>query len=416
MKLSSSKKERTSVSIPPSGKLKLILLVFAFILVAVTLWYTHGIVQQLTQREKVIADLYARSLEFIINSKNTEGEFNFVFNELIKTIDFPLILTTSDDEPIAPYHRNIRNIKLDTTLSDEQQRLYLKKLIRQYDQYNQPLNVTYQDTIILSRLHFGESELITILRWLPYIEMFAVGVFILIGYISFSYVRKSEQSNIWVGMARETAHQLGTPISGLLGWIEMLKEQALENSHISETIKEMENDLRRLQKIAGRFSKIGAKPDLQEENVCDVVQSVIAYFERRIPQLKRFQQSTDAIQFRIDAPSIVRAPINRELFEWVIENITKNALDAIETAPGVIEFSIREDSSYVIIDISDTGRGIDSRYRKYIFKPGFSTKRRGWGLGLSLAKRIVETYHHGKLMLSESKNGFSTTFRIKLLK
>lgn len=409
-------KPGATTSIPSSGKLKIVLLVFAFLIAGIILWYTHGLVQHLTKKEREVADLYVRSYEYMINSKSADGEFSFIFTEILKTIDFPMILTTAEMEPVEPYPMNIRNVPLDTTLPKEKQYEYLKQLIAEFDADHPPLKVAYQDTIVLSYVHYGESAIVTQLRWLPYIELGIAAIFILIGYISFSYVKRSEQSNIWVGMARETAHQLGTPITGLLGWIELLKEQSRDHERMYNTILEMENDLQRLQKIAGRFSKIGAKPDLREENVTDCIRSVLAYFEHRIPQLKRFAEGGSQLRLILNAPEVVPAPLNRELFEWVIENLTKNALDAIESSPGRIQFTVYEEKKYIIIDVSDTGKGIEAKYRRYIFKPGFSTKRRGWGLGLSLAKRIVETYHRGELLLRDSEPGFSTTFRIKLRK
>ncbi|HOV98845.1 MAG TPA: HAMP domain-containing sensor histidine kinase [Bacteroidota bacterium] len=416
MKNSAATKPGTVVTIPPSGKLKIVLLVLAFIIVGTLLWYTHQLVQQLSQKEHEVADLYARSLEYIINGKSNDGEYSFIFTEVLKTIDFPLILTDPAHEPLEPYSSNTRNIQLDPALSKEQQHAYLKNLLKEFDAIHPPLKVAYQDTIVLSYVHFGESSIVTTLRWLPYIELGVAAIFLLIAYISFSYVKRSEQSNIWVGMARETAHQLGTPISGLLGWLDVLKEQASDNPAIVSTLSEMENDIQRLQKIAGRFSKIGAKSELQREDVCEIIHTVITYFERRIPHLKRFEDETQGIQLQFDGASSAFALINGDLFEWVIENLTKNALDAIETAPGIIRFTVSEERHFVVIDISDTGKGIEPKHRKDVFKPGFSTKRRGWGLGLSLAKRIVETYHHGKLTLRENAPGFSTTFRIKLHK
>ena len=240
--------------------------------------------------------------------------------------------------------------------------------------------------------------------------MAVVALFIFIGYVSFSYVKRNEQSNIWVGMARETAHQLGTPISSMLGWVELLKEQAQADRKTTETLLDMENDLHRLQKIADRFSKIGSKPDLREENLTEVVEKVTKYFERRIPQTGK------KVSLVIDSPLPVYARINRELFEWVVENLTKNALDAIETGVGTISYSLAEQDPYIFVDISDTGKGIDHKHRSEVFRPGFSTKRRGWGLGLSLSRRIIESYHRGRLMLKDSKHGFKTTFRIRLNK
>jgi signal transduction histidine kinase len=211
-------------------------------------------------------------------------------------------------------------------------------------------------------------------------------------------------------MARETAHQLGTPISSMMGWIELLKDQSSNDLKSRETLRDMENDLHRLQKIAGRFSKIGSKPDLNDEDLVEVIANVVEYFKRRIPQTGK------KVHLVIESTSPVHARINRELFEWVVENLTKNALDAIDTDVGTIAYSISESDNYTFVDVSDTGKGIDLKYRNDVFRPGFSTKRRGWGLGLSLSKRIVESYHRGKLFLKESKPGYKTTFRIKVNK
>lgn len=392
---------------PVSGKLKVLLLIFAFLIVGGTLLYTHEIVQQLQAKEREVANLYAKSLGFIANAKAGEGDYSFVFNEIILAIDFPIIETDSTNTEIKAY----RNLGVDSSkFSGEELQQYFLEKIAEMDELHEPVKVAFQDTIILSYVHYGESPLITKLRWLPFVELSIVALFILIGYISFSYVKRSEQSNIWVGMARETAHQLGTPISSMMGWVELLKEQAGRDAKRLETINDMQNDLLRLQKIADRFSKIGSKPDLHEENLTDVIEKVIKYFERRIPHTGK------KVALSIQNGSQVKAKINRELFEWVVENLTKNALDAIENGVGKISFSIHEKGSQVFIDVADTGKGIDLKHRNEVFRPGFSTKKRGWGLGLSLSKRIIETYHRGRLFVKESRPGFGTTFRIKLKK
>ncbi len=395
-------------SLPLSSRLKIFLLVFAFTIIAGTLWYTHNLVQALSHKEREVADLYAKSFEYIANGMAGEGEYNFLFTEIINTIDFPIVMTDRNNEPTYPYYASIKNISLDSTLTRAQQHQFLIDLVREMDAAHAPIKVAYQDTIILSYLHYGESSLITQLRRLPYIELAIVALFILIGYISFSYVKRSEQSNIWVGMARETAHQLGTPISSMLGWVELLKEQSIEDTKATDTLLDMENDLHRLQKIADRFSKIGSKPDLHEENISEVISKVIEYFQRRIPQTGK------KVHLVFDSPEPVQTRINRELFEWVIENLTKNALDAIENGEGTIAYSVSRQGTQVFVDVSDTGKGIDLKYRTDVFRPGFSTKKRGWGLGLSLAKRIIESHHDGKLFLKDSRPGFKTTFRIKL--
>jgi signal transduction histidine kinase len=410
MKTASLIKSAATGSIPLSSKLKIFLLVLAFAIIAATLWYTHDLVQTLSKKEKEVADLYAKSFEYIANGKVGDGDYNFLFTEIINAIDFPVVMTDRNYEPTYPYSSSIKNIYLDSTQSREEQHQYLKDLVAEMDHSRPPIKVAYQDTIILSYLHYGESTLIIQLRWLPYIELAVAALFILIGYISFSYVKRSEQSNIWVGMARETAHQLGTPISSMLGWVELLKEQSVGDTKTMETLLDMETDLFRLQKIAGRFSKIGSKPDLHEENLAEVIRKVTEYFQRRIPQTGK------KVHLLIESPESVRTRINRELFEWVIENLTKNALDAIENGEGTIAYSISKHSNHAFIDVSDTGKGIDLKHRNDVFRPGFSTKKRGWGLGLSLAKRIIESHHGGKLFLKESKPGYKTTFRIKLNK
>jgi signal transduction histidine kinase len=272
------------------------------------------------------------------------------------------------------------------------------------------LKITTQDSIV-QHLHYGESLLITRLRWLPYIEIGVAGMFVLVGYIGFSYIKRNEQSNIWVGMAKETAHQLGTPLSSLLGWIEMMKEYAVENPKQLSTIADMEHDLHRLQKVTERFSKIGSKPSLKEENLREVIESVITYYRQRLPS--RFAQGRN-IEISIDTEANPAARINRELFEWVIENLIKNAIDAMEGSQGSITFSIARRGTSIFLDVRDTGKGIDLKSKQDIFRPGYSTKQRGWGLGLSLSKRIIETYHKGKIFVKESKPGKGTTFRIRL--
>lgn len=392
------------------AKVKIVLLALAFLIAGGTLWFTHNLVQALQQKDRQIADTYVKSLQYLANAPAGVGDFSFIQGEIITIIDFPMIATDVSNEPLRPYRINTKNIELDTLLPLQTQDRYLKNLLVQMDKIHPPIKVTYQDTIILNYLHYGESPLIVRLRWLPYVEISLVALFIFIGYISFSYAKRSEQSGIWVGMARETAHQLGTPISSMLGWIELLKEQSADDPKAEETLRDMENDLHRLQKIADRFSKIGSKPDLHTEDLVEVITKVTEYYKRRIPQTGK------RIQLTLEHNGVVTAKINRELFEWVIENLTKNGLDAIETGEGKITYTISDRGHYVFVDVADTGKGIDPKNKKDVFRPGFSTKQRGWGLGLSLSRRIVESYHKGKLLLKESRPGVGTTFRIKLRK
>lgn len=392
-----------------SGNIKIFLLIIACAIVIGTLLYTQRVVEKLQNREREVADLYAKSLEYIANEKSSGSDYSFIFNEIIRAIDFPIILTDPSNNPLVPYSKTARNVLLDTTLSRADQERILRALIAKMDATYSPIKVTFQDTV-LSYVHYDESYLITQLRWLPYIEIGIAGLFILLGYIGFSHIKRSEQSNIWVGLAKETAHQLGTPLSSMMGWVELMKMHSSGNPKLEATASEMEQDLKRLNKIVARFSKIGSKPDLREENLNDVISGVIKYFEKRIPQTGKY------ISLSLDASKVHTAKINRELFEWVLENLVKNALDAIEDGAGIISFAISEREKALYIDVSDTGKGIEPKRRKDIFRPGYSTKQRGWGLGLSLSKRIIENYHSGKLSLKESILRKGTTFRIKLQK
>lgn len=403
--------------IPRSANIKIILLAGAIVIVIATLLYTQSIVRQLLERERDVASLHAKSIEFIASRAATDqADYSFIFNEVIRSIDFPMVLTDARNEPLPDYRLTVRNVDLDTTRSLDEQKAFIERVVRELDAQNQPikvvLKVTEADSIV-QHLHYGESVLITRLRWLPYIEIGVAGMFILIGYIGFSHIKRSEQSNIWVGMAKETAHQLGTPLSSLMGWIEMMKDNAADQPKQLSTIVDMEQDLLRLHKITERFSKIGSKPSLKPENLDEVISSVINYFRQRLPS--RFGQGRH-VDIRIEPHESVSANINRELFEWVIENLIKNALDAMEDGTGTISFAMSSKGGAIYIDVKDTGKGIDMKNRQDIFRPGYSTKKRGWGLGLSLSRRIIESYHRGKLFVKESRLGKGTTFRIKLVK
>jgi two-component sensor histidine kinase len=404
---------------PRSANIKIVLIALAVLIVVGILIYTRHIVKQLVDRERGIADLYAKSVEFIASPNrpadrlNDQLDYSFIFEEVIRSIDFPMVLSDPHNHPFPPYQMSARNIEFDSTLPPDKQREFFQSVIDELDRQNPPIKVAVQESIIVNYVHYGESGLVTKLRWLPYIEFVVGGMFIIMGYIGFSYIKRSEQSNIWVGMAKETAHQLGTPLSSLMGWIEMMKGYASDNPKQLTTIREMENDLQRLQQVTERFSKIGSKPSLKEEDLHEVIESIIAYFKKRLPS--RFGEKAN-IDIGIETDEHVRANINRELFGWVIENLIRNALDAMEDGRGSITFSISSKGGAITVDVRDTGKGIDMKQRQDIFRPGYSTKQRGWGLGLSLSKRIIETYHKGKLAVKESKLGKGTTFRIKLAK
>jgi signal transduction histidine kinase len=392
---------------PASNNFKIFLLIAASILVAAMLWFSREVTEELLDKQREVVGLYARSLEYIATAQSESSDFTFVFNEVIRTLDFPIILTDPQNIPIYWKNLLVDSLELSQMPVEESDRFFAGALKEMDSQYT-PIRIALNDTIVLNYVHYGESTLIRQLRWLPFVELGLAALFVFIGYIGFSYIKKSEQSNIWVGMSKETAHQLGTPISSIMGWMDIMRNDASTSPALQETLREMENDIHRLNKVTARFSKIGATPDLKKENLTEVVRAVIAYMSKRLPKSGRM------IDMVIQTPGDFYAPINRELFEWVIENLTKNALDAMDGPAGRISFAFSTAGDKVLLDVTDTGKGIDQKLYKEVFRPGYTTKKRGWGLGLSLSKRIIEDYHKGKLFVKESAPGSGTTFRIRL--
>jgi len=384
---------------------KAVLVLIAFLLSSGTVVYTSLLVRKLEARQKLVAETWAAGLQHLASSDPETADLTFIFDEIVTSIDFPVIVSDSRNQPISGFYRNI---EFPETLPDSQQISFLKTLIREYDRERDPILVTLSDTLILQKIHYGNSSLIEQLRWFPYIQIALVGLFILFGYMAFSIIRRQEQSSVWVGMSKETAHQLGTPLSGLLAWIEILKDQETSAEKL-KTISDMEQDIQRLMVVTDRFSKIGAKPVLTTEEIVPVLREMTVYLERRLLNTKNRQSDIDLI-----SAGSPRVRINAVLFGWVIENLIKNALDACFQVDPRLRIVVSETPKLVILDISDNGKGLSRKLQKEIFRPGFTTKQRGWGMGLSLAKRIVEDYHGGKIYVLESEEGKGTTFRIEL--
>ncbi|HPE40567.1 MAG TPA: HAMP domain-containing sensor histidine kinase [Bacteroidales bacterium] len=319
---------------------------------------------------------------------------SFFQEVVINEASTPVIITDFSKNNIIAFGH------IDTTqLQSEQDWI---NLIHEMEDENRPIKIELpqQGTCYVM---YKESTVLTRLRYFPYIQFFFIFVFIIIAYIVFSFARKSEQDRVWVGMSKETAHQLGTPISSLLAWYEILKEQNVD----SQILKEIKKDLNRLETIAQRFSKIGSIAELEEEDVIKVIHEFVSYLQTRL-------SSKVEIKITSNTESLI-IPLNRYLFEWVIENICKNSVDSMD-GNGVIIIDVNEEVSRVNIDITDTGKGIPPQRFKQIFKPGFTSKKRGWGLGLTLAKRIIETYHKGKIFVKSSTLERGTTMRIQLKK
>lgn len=388
------------------GNLKGLLFLFGIVLIISGILYTQQLVNVLKEKSTEYLRFKIKIFEQSINNPDADTDFSFLFNNVIQEADYPIIYTDDKGQP-----QNWRNIspsidnKTPQELSPDDS-LYLIDIFEQISSENEPIPIKSGD-FILGYYYYGYSPVIYELRMLPYIAIISGAIFILFGYIGFSYIKRSEQRYIWVGMAKETAHQLGTPLSSLSGWLELLSI----NPEIREkAVKEMENDIERLKKVANRFSKIGSVPELKRSELSTEINRVVGYFNRRLPNMQK------KISIKTDIAKGLMANINEDLFEWVLENLIKNSIDAIGDKKGEIEITGRyaNDKKGVYIDISDNGKGITSKEKKNIFRPGYSSKKRGWGLGLSLARRIIEEYHNGKLFLKESKPFQKTVFRIFL--
>lgn len=395
---------------PASTNIKILLLILATLIAGGTLYYTQNLVQKLQEKERQIVELYAKGIEYLVNTNSPDVDITFLFENIIKPIDFPIILTDKDNRINIQNKTDIRNIKIDSTLTKDEQEYFLNEKLILMDKIHDPILVTYADTIVLQKLHYGDSDLIEQLKFYPYLQIIIASLFIIIGYFGFSNIKRSEQSNIWVGMAKETAHQFGTPLSSLMGWLEMLKLDFNNPDKVNDIAEEITNDIEKLNKITFRFSKIGSKPEIKENNVYELIKKVADYFQRRLPQ------TGNSVELNVLGDQSTVAKLNAELFEWVIENLIKNSLDAVDKNDGRIEIIVFNNKKSVDIEISDNGKGIDLKRRKDVFRPGYSTKKRGWGLGLSLSKRIIEGYHGGKIFVKNSAQGSGTTFKIILSK
>ncbi|MFZ1370319.1 MAG: HAMP domain-containing sensor histidine kinase, partial [Ferruginibacter sp.] len=282
---------------------------------------------------------------------------------------------------------------------------YLADKLAEFKKLNAPIEwINPYDSLQTNRVFYGESELLKQVRYYPIVQLFIVALFIIITLIAISTRNKSTQNQVWAGMAKETAHQLGTPLTSLQGWVEMLKE----TPGLEKMVPEMSKDVERLKLVSDRFGKIGSTPQLELMDIMVQVEHMVGYIKRRSPESVHFNINTYG-------EKEIKAMINGPLFDWVIENLLKNGLDALE-GKGNISISIKNETTQVIVDVTDTGKGISKKNISKVFKPGFTTKKRGWGLGLTLCKRIIEQYHKGELFVKQSEPDKGTTFRIVLRK
>ncbi|MCK5370393.1 MAG: HAMP domain-containing histidine kinase [Cyclobacteriaceae bacterium] len=386
--------------------INLVVVSIAFVIALASVYFTRIIVEQLKVRELGIIQLYAKSLEFTVNNQNSPDELAFVVQEIMyPNNSIPVIQTNGIGQV-----QSTRNIIIDPSLDVDEKEEYLKEVLEEMKLEYEPIEIPFRDdqgeVFDYQYIYYKNSVLLNRLEYYPHVQLSVIAIFGIIAYIAFSYSKSAEQNRVWIGLAKETAHQLGTPISSLMAWVEYFKEDEYLNN--KEIIGELEKDIQRLEMITARFSNIGSVPVLNYENVAASVEETISYLKKRVSKKVEINL--------ISKPSDIRARINKPLFDWVIENICKNAVDSMGGV-GKIDINIKKAfDDKVIIDISDTGKGIQKSKIKDVFLPGYTTKTRGWGLGLTLVKRIIEKNHEGKIFVRNTGINEGTTFRILLKK
>jgi len=375
------------------GKVKWIIFIISLVISIGSIYYTDLLVSDLKTREKRQIDLYANAMEYLASGNDN---LTFIHQEIIvENTSIPVIITDANGNP-----NEHKNIKLKKNSSEEEIKEQLTyELVRMKAEY-EPI-VLAEDFLIFYR----NSELLRRLQYYPYVQLSVILVFGLLAFAVFNQSKLAEQNRVWAGLTKETAHQLGTPLASLMAWIDYLKNSPVWEEN-REVIQEMDKDVVKLRMVTERFSSIGSTPVIQPENVYQTVEEAVNYLRPRL-------SSKVDIQLNTHADSIF-AMMNKPLFEWVIENICKNAVDAMKGRGEILINIVKDSEKYIIIDITDNGKGMEKSMFKKVFNPGFTTRQRGWGLGLTLAQRIIEGYHNGKVFVKASEVGKGTTFRIVL--
>lgn len=369
---------------------KTYLSVLALVIVTASLYYTNKLARKLADEERKKVEQLAGALKTLATSNNNQ-ETAFATNIIEQNTTIPLIIT--DDK------NKIKDFKNIDTTNEANAGNVLKEKLAGFKKIHKPIVADYGTGHDL--IYYGESYLLTQLRYFPYVQLTIIVVFLSLVLLAISSAHRSLQNQVWVGLSKETAHQLGTPLSSIEAWMELLRDQYGNN----EAVIEMQKDLDRLKLVADRFSKVGSAPQLEKENLVTRLQGIVEYMQKRAPQkvVISLHKKLDNIPVNISGP----------LFDWVMENLIRNALDAMGDK-GKIDITVTDNQQQVWIDVQDNGKGIPSYQVKKVFTPGFTTKKRGWGLGLSLSKRIVEKYHNGSIFVKQSDTGKGTTFRIIL--
>jgi signal transduction histidine kinase len=372
-----------------------LLALIAILIVSGTIWYSSYLADKIEKEERQKVEEWVQASNSLFSANTGDTRLHF---QIIKNVndDIPIIVTNAED--------SILDSNLDTA-KVRANPAYLRGKLDEYRSSNKP--ITYFDPLDSARInkyYYGHSTLLKEVRYYPFVQLFIVGLFITVTLLAIRSSYRSTQNQVWAGMAKETAHQLGTPVSSLEGWLEILKD----TPGTEKLVPELEKDVMRLRLVSDRFGKIGSTPQLEERNVIAQVSEMMEYVRRR---------ASGRVVFSLETHGDTEIPVRLSgpLFDWVIENLLKNALDAME-GKGSITVDISHTDTHVTIDVTDSGKGISKQNISKVFRPGFTTKKRGWGLGLSLSKRIVEQYHKGSLSVKFSEPGKGTTFRIVLKK
>jgi signal transduction histidine kinase len=382
---------------------KVWLIVAGAIILLISSTYTYYLTEKLKEGEQSKIELLSKAYEQLINKRDLNEDLNTEADILESNTSIPLIIVDPGDD-------YLEGKNFGPGLDSNQ--TYLKKELNKIKA--QGLTAfkieSYSEDVLTNEMfvYYKHSRVLQLLSWFPLFQLLLISAFILIGYFGMTAARRAEQNRVWAGLAKETAHQLGTPISAIMAWIELLDSSLDPSDENRQVVQELDKDVKRLDLIAERFSKVGSKPELELLSIKQVVTHSVDYMRRRASRNVQFVFDTERI------PDL-KAKVNPPLFEWVVENLLRNALDAMD-GKGNIVIDLYEQDNWVNLDISDTGKGIAAGKFKKVFEPGFSTKKRGWGLGLSLAKRIIEMYHKGKIYIKESKINIGTTFTIRIPK
>ena len=380
------------------GNIKGGIFLIGIFLVIGLLSYTRYLSSELREDNREVVKLYAEIIAATVKD-DSNTNINFIFENIIKKVKFPIIQSDQDKNPQLWTN-------LPENIDSDGDRL---QMILSMDKINEPIPLIFNDKssgpITFGYLHYGDSRLIQKIQIWTYIELLSIGLFIFFGFIGFSFIRNSEKQHIWVGMSRETAHQLGTPVSALLGWLDHLKD---DSSNIEKIIPELESDIERLQQVSRRFSKMGSMPEMEYFDLSERVEKVLSYLNRRIPTLGK------KVELVNDITPDIKIRANGTLISWAIENLIRNSIDCIDDESGLIRISMSQEEYKVKIRISDNGCGVPKKDWKNIFRPGFSTKKSGWGLGLSLCQRIINEVHNGEIYILESNIDSGTVFEINI--